>query len=230
MIYILHGEDIVSSRNSLNKILESMQDITRIDGKKESLEAVSNALSSSSLFSDKKTLVVKFFTKIKPQKDFMELVSRFESEANTEIILWDESEIKSKSTFDALNKAKVQVFSYPKMYYTFLDSYAPAPTRSFELLHEVLKTFEAEQVLYGLIRRLRHLLVLKAANYSEFSEFKNMQSWQLERLKKQADIWREEDLKKVFVELLALDEKIKTSALTMNLAQHLDIILLSHLN
>ena len=116
------------------------------------------------------------------------------------------------------------------MYYTFLDSYAPPPTRSFELLHEVLKNFEAEQVLYGLIRRLRHLLVLKAANYPEFSEFKNMQSWQIERLKKQADIWREEDLKKVFVELLALDEKIKTSALTMNLAQHLDIILLSHLN
>src|SRR3989338_3929462 len=140
MIHILHGEDIVSSRNHLNRLLEGAQNIVRIDGKKEAIGVISQTLSSDSLFSDKKTLTIEFFTKIKPQKDFIELISRFENNANIEVFLWEDAEIKAKSVLSAFKNVKIELFSFPKTYYSFLDSYSPAPIESFRLLQEVLKT------------------------------------------------------------------------------------------
>ena len=64
----------------------------------------------------------------------------------------------------------------------------------------------------------------------EFSEFKVMQPWQLGKLQKQSQAFSEADLSKIFLRLAALDEEIKTGALTLNLSKHLDILLLSDLN
>jgi len=73
-------------------------------------------------------------------------------------------------------------------------------------------------------------LIVKSDNYIEFDEFKKMQSWQIGKLKKQSEMWSEKQLKNAFVSFAELDEKLKTSALTMDLSAHLDILLLSDLN
>jgi len=226
MIYVIAGEDIVSSRNKLNELLAKKANVVRIDGKKGSVGDLDTALVSDSMFAGEKAVVVENFTKLKPESKVFELAARFEQDKNTDIIFWDEADLGKKKFADV----KVFNYSFPKSYFTFLDSYVPGSEKSLELFNEVLKTFEAEQVLYGLIRRVRQMLVLKSNDYPDFSEFSRMQSWQLGRLKQQSSRWSEDELKKAFLQLCELDEKIKTSGLTMPLSNHLDIILLSDLN
>ncbi len=227
MIYVIAGEDIASSRNKLTELLEGKPNVIRLHGKKATIAELDEALSGESLFSDSKTIVIEYFTKLSPEAKALELLERFEEEKNTDVILWDEADL-SKKKFSK----NVQVFNFlfPKFYYAFLDTFEPKSKKTLELLQEVLKTFEPEQVLYGLVRRVRQLLIMKSTNYLDFSEFKRMQSWQISKLKKQAELWTEDQLKSVFVSLAQLDEKIKTSGLTMPLTSHLDILLLSELN
>lgn len=229
MLYTIVGEDITSSRKKLSELIEGTPDITRVDGEKESLSSILTIIESNSLFSQKRTVVIEHFLKVKPLDKFLEEVLKFVKDLETDIILWDEEEI------DAKNKAKLKSaknfsFSFPKYYYQFLDNIYPSSHGSIGLLREVLKTFEPEQVLYGLVRRIRQLLMVEAGGYEDFSDFKRMQSWQISRLRKQADLWSEAQLTKVFLELAELDEKIKTGGLTMPLSAHLDILLLSDLN
>lgn len=224
MIYVIGGEDVVASRKKLIELLEGKPNVIRLDGKKATIAELDEVLSSGSLFSDSKTIVVESFTKLKPEAKIWEL---FEKEKSTDIILWDEADLLKKKFPKSV---KAFNFLFPKFYYVFLDSFEPGSKKTLELLHEVLKTFEAEQVLYGLVRRVRQMIILKSNNYSSFSEFKRMQSWQISKLKTQASLWSETQLKKVFLELAELDEKMKTSSLSMPLSHHLDIILLSDLN
>lgn len=227
MIYVIAGEDTVSSRKKLTELLSEKQNIIRLDGKKTTFAELDEALLGDNLFSDSKTIVVENFSKLKPETKVWELIEKFEKDKNTDVILWDEADLAKKKF---TNNVKFFNFSFPKFYYGFLDSFEPGSRKPFELLAEVLKTFEPEQVLYGLVRRVRQLVIIKSNNYSSFSEFKRMQSWQISKLKKQANLWSEDQLKKAFLELAELDEKIKTSNLSMPLAHHLDIILLSDLN
>lgn len=227
MIYVIAGEDIVASRNKLTELLEGKSNIIRLDGRKATVAELDEALLSGSLFSDSKVVVVENFSKLKPETKVWELVEKFEKDKNTDVILWDEVDLAKKKFTKSV---KFFNFSFPKFYYVFLDSFEPGSKKPLELLAEVLKTFEPEQVLYGLTRRIRQLLVIKSNNYSDFSEFKRMQSWQMSKLKNQANLWAEEQLKNVFLELAELDEKIKTSNLSMPLASHLDILLLRDLN
>jgi len=227
MIYVISGEDIVSSRKKLTELLSDKPNINRLEGKKASIAEFDEALVSGNLFSDSKTIVVESFTKLKPEAKVWELLEKFEKDENIDVILWDEADL-SKKKFP--KNVKVFNFPFPKFYYLFLESFEPDSKKSLELLQEVLKTFEAEQVLYGLVRRIRQLLVMKSNSYSEFSEFKRMQSWQISKLKKQAELWTDGQLKKAFISFAELDEKMKTSGLTMPLSKHLDIILLSDLN
>lgn len=237
MIYVIAGEDIVASRNKLTELLEGKSNIIRLDGRKATVAELDEALLSGSLFSDSKVVVVENFSKLsaqgrsalggKPETKVWELVEKFEKDKKTGVILWDEADLAKKKF---TNNVKFFNFSFPKFYYGFLDSFEPGSKKPLELLAEVLKTFEPEQVLYGLVRRVRQLIIIKSNNYSSFSEFKRMQSWQISKLKKQANLWSEDQLKKAFLELAELDEKIKTSNLSMPLASHLDILLLRDLN
>ncbi|OGH16707.1 MAG: hypothetical protein A3C30_01045 [Candidatus Levybacteria bacterium RIFCSPHIGHO2_02_FULL_40_18] len=227
MIYIISGEDVVSSRNKLSELLSGKENIVRLDGKKATIAELDEALLGGSLFSDSKVVVLEYFSKLKPEVRVWEILNQVQNDKSTDVILWDDIDL-SKKKFPK----KVQIFNFlfPKFYYAFLDSFEPNSKKTLELLTEVLKTFEPEQVLYGLVRRVRQLLIIKSNNYSEFSEFKRVQSWQISKLKKQANLWSENQLKKAFLELAKLDEKMKTSNLPLPLASHLDILLLSELN
>lgn len=223
MIYLIFGEDTASSRNKLSGLLTESQNIIRIDGKKQKLAEIDTFFVSNSLFSEKKNIVVDRFTKVTPQKEFFEKVQSFEKNPDTNIFLWEASDLTPKVK-SAFKTAKVFSFAFPKFYYEFLDEYKPNVS-SVKIFHQVLKTFEAEQALYGLIRRIRQLIIIKGGNASASSEFKSVQSWQLSKLERQANFWSEKQLGDAFLELTELDEKMKTGALTMSLQAHIDILL-----
>ncbi|HVT01703.1 MAG TPA: hypothetical protein VHE53_05775 [Patescibacteria group bacterium] len=224
MIYLIAGEDEINSRKKLTDLLVGKKNIIRLDGKKAQLSTVLDAFVAKDLFSVERNVVVENFSKIKPQKEFYEKILETESDKTLNLFLWEGDTLDTK-TKNALKAIKQFNYSFPKFYFAFLDSFSPNSKESVHLLHEVLKTLEAEQVLYGLIKRVRQLLALKSSNYGSFSEFLKMQSWQLGKLRSQSNLWSEEELKDKFLELIELDEKMRTSGLTMSLADHLDIIL-----
>lgn len=228
MIYILNGEDTVSSRKKISELVGGNKSYIQIDAKKQTLADIEVHLKTDSLFSEKKIVLIENFTKLKSQKDFFVMLNGFLKNANFEIILWEPVEI-SASIKQQFKDAKQFSFVFPKLYYNLLDNFVPNKD-NIELLHEVLKSFEPEQILYGLTKRVRQLLVLKGESYNNFSEFKRMQDWQLSKLKKQAALWTDKDLSVVFIKLCNMDEELKTGAFSLPLEKHLDILLVSELN
>lgn len=228
MLYVITGEDIVSSRKKLNELLELSTDIARLDGKKATIAEVEMALVSNALFSDQRKIVIEYFSKVKPQEKLIEHAKRVENDKDTDIILWDVTDPGAK--IRAVKSAKSFSYTFPKVYFNFMDGLTPANSSSVKIYREVLKTYEPEQILYSIIKRIRQLLILKSDNYQQFEEFAKMQEWQIGRLKSQASKWSEKQLSEAFLKYSALDEKIKTSGLTMDLSKHLDIILTQDLN
>lgn len=225
MIHVITGDDIVSSRNKLTELTSGHTNAVRIDGKKSSLAEIETALESNSLFSEQKVVVIEQFASVKPQEKLAELVSKFEKDKDTDVILWDEAEPSLKIA--NIKGSKTFSYTFPKIYFAFLDTLSPKDSKkTLDLLHQVLKTYAPEQVLYSIIKRIRQLLIIKTDSYTEFADFKKMQSWQIGKLKKQANLWSEEQLRSTFLSFAGLDEKLKTSSLTMDLANHLDILLL----
>ncbi len=229
MITILAGEDVISSRNKLNDFLRDKKNPIRLDGKKITLADIEMQLSSGSLFVVEKTIVIDGFSKFKPQDKLIEQLLNFEKDKSTHIFLWDESDPSAKLK-NSFKGTPILNFAFPKFYYTFLDTFEPGSKKTLELLSQVLKTFEAEQVLYGLIKRIRQLMVLKGDSYMEFSEFAKMQEWQLSKLRSQAARFQESDLKKIFIKLADLDKLLKTSSMTMPLQAYLDNLIIGDLN
>lgn len=227
MIYFVSGEDIVSSRNKLLELLREKKNVVRLDGKKNTLSDFEEALAANNLFSEAKTVVLENYSKLKTEAKLLELVEKYRDNKNLDIIFWDETDLSKKKypkDFATYN------FSFPNFYYNFLDTFTPNSKDSAMLLQKVLLTLNAEQVLYGLVKRVRQLMLLKAKEEKDSADFKRMQSWQLSKLEKQANSWTQNQLKKIFLNLAELDEKIKTSKLSMNLARHLDILIRSDLN
>ena len=158
MIHVIFGEDVVSSRNKLVEMLLGKPNVIRLDGKKNSIAQLDETLLSNSLFSDSKTVVVESFTKLKPETKIWELLGKFENDKKVDVFLWDDTDLGKKKF-----SKSVQVFNFlfPKYYYAFLDGFEPDSKKSIELLWGVLKTLNSEQVLYGLVRRVRQLFHMK---------------------------------------------------------------------
>ncbi len=229
MIHIISGEDVVASRNRLNELILEDANITRLDGKKNTVEEISKTFSDGNLFDSKICVVIENYTKIKSVDAFAAVIQQFGKNPDIKIVLWDENDpaLKLKNAFKNANYLN---FTYPKVYFNFLDRLSPVLSKDFlALLHEVLKTYSSEQILYSIIKRIRQLLLIKLDARTS-REFQSMQGWQTQKLQKQANLWTEDQLKSAFVSYVALEEMIKTSGLTMDLASHLDILLISDLN
>lgn len=227
MIYILHGDDNVSSRTKLISLIGSDSAVTKIDGKKQSHSEILDAMQADNLFSQKRTIVIEFFTKIKPLEPIISNLSQFNKDKDTVVILWDNASIDKRIT-DKIKGANIHQFSYPKFFYLFLDGLSPNNTgKSIEILGKLLNSYDPEQILYAMVKRVRQLILLKTGAYKNSSEFNKMAPWQAEKLKKQADSWTADQLKNFFIKLAETDELIKTGGLTVPLAKHLDFVLLT---
>jgi DNA polymerase III delta subunit len=230
MVYILIGEDTVSSRTKMLSLIAKDSEVIRLDGKKIAVSEVLDAFESNSLFTKKRTIILEYFIKIKPQEALFKNAVRFIKDPDTTLIFWDEQDLSSKLV-GVLKGANVLTFTFPKVFYQFIDGILPNNKEgSVRLLKVLLKTFEPEQVLYSMTKRIRLLSVLKTGKINEFSEAQKIRGWQLEKLENQAAFWSEKQLAGLLLKLAEADELLKTGGLSIPLSHHLDMILLSDLN
>lgn len=226
MLIIIDGEDTAASRLKLNELIDRNADVIRIDGKKQNTSDIENSVAGNGLFSEKKTVVIENYTKIKPQPKLFEVLAPYIQDKSTTILLWDTLVSRGKSV--GAKGILHYTFDFPKLFYTFLDSIAPnRQKQNIEMMHKVLLTNTPEQLFFSLSKRARHLMYIKSGNYESFAEFAKMAPWQIGKLKKQADMWDEGSLKSFVKAVADTDEQIKTSALSLPLAKHLDILIAS---
>lgn len=224
MIYILHGDDTTGSRKRLGEICEGTPTKT-FDGKSLLLKDLEESVLSTGLFEEEKAVVIENITRSPKKKEILAYLSTEKS--SFPIVLWEDRKAL-KTSFSSLKNVKVEQFLLPSFYFRFLDTLSPRNKKeSFNLYHELLQTYAPEQVFYSLLKRTRQLVVISSGARTE--EIEKMSSWQLSNLKRQLQMWSRQSLLSFYESLKQTEIKLKTGALPVSLAKHLDIVLLSKL-
>lgn len=225
MKYLLHGDDTTASRNYLSELSQGLLTVT-LDGKTISKKTLEENLVSTSLFGDKRIVVIENLLSKNPKKK--ELAGFLAVTKTTEMIVLLEDKKLAKTSLSLVKDATAKEFSLPAFYFQFLDSLAPKQgKRVFSLYQSLLSSYAPEQLLFSLIKRVRQLVFLSAGTASQ--ELSAMSSWQLSKLQEQLRAWDKNMLKKFYEELKNTEIKLKTGNLPTSLSKYLDILILSKL-
>ncbi|OIP57115.1 MAG: hypothetical protein COX79_03170 [Candidatus Levybacteria bacterium CG_4_10_14_0_2_um_filter_36_16] len=224
MIYVLHGEDAVASREKLQEFLKSTSNVFVFDLDKSSGIDIFNAFEAKSLFQDKKIIILQDIksTSIKP---FIAKILTFSNSKDTDIVLWHDDAI-DKRLLEKLIGAKVTAFTLPKYLFPFLDNLMPGNgSMSFETFQKLKEQVPPELIFYHIIKRIRVLLMLSYGNQNSFSETSSMQGWQIQKLESQLKNWDKNRLLGFFRNLFELEIGAKTSTLPLSFSDQLDMLI-----
>jgi DNA polymerase III delta subunit len=227
MIELIHGDDIVSSRNYFISKKNEYQDATSYDGSELLLDALFQILQSDSLFSNSKDIFLENF--LSSKKDSANLVKDLfmflKDKKQVNLFLWEATE-QSKTLISLFDRNSVKTFKTPSIIFVFLDNIKPGNTNSVSFFHNVLKNTNEDFVFAMIIRQFRLLLAISYPPERNIDEVKRLNPWQREKLINQARYFKLEELKKNYEKLYEIDFAYKSGQLTFSLLQAIDIFLL----
>lgn len=237
MITIVHGDDIVSSRNFFVSQKQKLKNPLEFAGENITLTALVQIFEGGELFTEKKAVFIEdFLAKRKASRDKDEILSYLAKYQDHEIFLWEGKEISAKS-LSIFKKAEIRHFKLPQSLFLFLDSLKPGNgTFLIPLFHKTLKNMEVELVFFMLVRQFRLLLALsqrhpvpersEGEGSRNIDEVKRLAPWQKGKLQRQASFFTAKELKNHFSRLYEIDLAQKTGALSLSLIQAIDMFLL----
>lgn len=227
MITILHGDDIATSRKYY-KTLQKKDD-PFFDGDRITLEDIKNAVQSTTLFDDSKTISIEnFFSKRKPSKEMETIIEYVKISGKDHDVLFWESKPLSKKTLSAFSNATIKAYTFPQSLFAFLEALQPENTKTLlNLYHQALTHTEAEMILAMLTRQVRLLLVISEDSANPIEEMKRLAPWQKSKLLFQSRQFSLQKLQNLHSQLYTLDVQSKTGGLSLPLSQSIDIFLAS---
>lgn len=174
MIYIFHGDNQFDSRQALNKLLEeySQYDQLKTDSKNVDLDRVNLFLQSSSLFAEKKVLIIEnFFSTNKSILD--KLIKVIKNSNDIDLIIWQDKALNA-TQLKTFPQSKVQLFALSNKLFGCLNAIRPKNLNGFiPLYKEVLKMGLYDLFLYLIKGNLRRQLT----TYSKFDQTKVKNSY-----------------------------------------------------
>lgn len=229
MIYFLHGDNLVLSRNKYNQLISQAKlekkEIISIEGKTVTLTKLIQSLESSSLFGhDKLIFIENLFTRQKSkEKDNITKYLKNEK-ISPDIIFWEKKEISGKTLRWLPKNWQYQLFKTPVIIFKLLDSIKPNNNQqTINLLHQCLKLNQPDMIFYMIIRQIRLLVLAKELGKKGIKAA----PWQIAKLLKQANNFTIKQLTNIYKKLLKIDISIKTGKSLMPLDWHLDLLVLS---
>lgn len=219
MLTILHGDNIVSSRNELTRLKEAAQgkDVRDIDGKDIPESDLRQAVESLSLFGNTVCIVLEnVFSPLGKKEKQMKLFAGILSEAavTVDIILWESKEL-SKTVLGYLDRAKIQLYKTPPIIFEFLDSLGSQNTKEIlTVFGTTVETVPVELVLYMTETRVRQLIQIKDGITPEKTS-----SWQAMRLTNQGKSFTMDKLLAMHNRLIELEYSYKTGKTPFTLSQ-----------
>lgn len=218
MITLIHGEDIVRSRNELLNIKETYtgKEIRYIDGKSTNENILTQALSSSSLFGNDTVVIIEQLfgslgKKIKVAESYISLLISHES--STEIVLWEDKELSKTIVTKFGKQTNNKLFVLPTMLFQFLDSIQPHAAKKLFIRYEELIRSEPPELVHALLsRRIRQLLFIKSNVQTS-----TMSPWQLTRLTNQSRLFTMNQLLQLYRSILQIELEFKTGSSYLSL-------------
>ncbi len=226
MITLIHGDDIVSSRNYFYSEKAKLKNPIVFDNNNFNLTDFLQSLSGKSLFAEGKNIFLDgIFSSKKISTDQLDNIF-FEinkPHSPTDFLIWEGSEL-GKTVLNQFPKATVKFFKLPQSVFSFLDGIKPNNPQNISLFHNALKNSD-ESFLFSMIIRQFRLLIDVGGNNGSIDESKRLQTWQRQKLQRQSKMFGNEQLKRIYNKLYETDLNIKTGVHS-NLTTAIDFLLL----
>lgn len=231
MTTIIHGDDIVQSREYFLTLKQKQESALHYDGGKITITDLVQNIEGSSLFGETKAIFIEdFLTKRKKtEKDAKEILSFIvKNSTSSNFVLWESKEIL-KGTLSLFKNSTVNLFKLPRNIFLFLDNLKPNNSKSLlNLFHQTIDSgIKEELILFMLQRQFRMLLVLSDPSVGEpIEEIARLAPWQASKLVRQAKFFDHQSLKKIYKKLYEIEIGQKTGGLSLSLSQSIDFLLL----
>ncbi|HWY78944.1 MAG TPA: hypothetical protein VNW29_01160 [Candidatus Sulfotelmatobacter sp.] len=232
MITIIHGSDIALSRKYFYDEKQKKSDTVLWDADKVTLTDLAQLFDGGNLFGETKYLFIEqLLTKRKKSSEFTSILSSLEKYADGHtIILWEGKEL-DRASINLFKNAVVKDFKLPQTLFQLMDTIRPEKGEMLiSLFHQTIKTTETEMVFFMLIRQFRLLIALTGngdtENTQQIDEIKRMAPWQKNKLKKQMQLFKPEQLLNLYHKLFQIEVGQKTGGLTLSLISAIDFFLL----
>lgn len=226
---ILHGENILQSRQELQKGLAlaqaKEQEIIWLNGKKAQLLDFKQALETLSLWPNGRLVIIENFfnqPQSKAKKEILNYLKQIAPETN--LVLWENKKIDGRK-LRGFEKTKTTYFKITPVIFKFLDSLRPGNSRQMlAFLCQSQQTEPAEMLFYMLCRQIRTLILAKDLGKRGLS---GMPFWMANKFLHQAQFFSLEKLLFVHQKLLQIDYEQKTGRAVMSLDFYLDLLIAS---
>jgi DNA polymerase III delta subunit len=221
---ILHGDNIVASRNALYELRRKYpkHEVIQLDGKSLTSTDLIQSLEAKSLFGQEKLVVVEnlFGGPASRRKD--ELLSYIKKSVPTNIIIWEKVKIDGRRLIPFL-EADIREFKLTSFLFRFLDSFWPKNTLySLRLLRETLVADPPEIVFWMLGVRIALLII--ASDLGERGLPSRLAPWQKQKILLQAKKFSLGELLKIYKKLLITDYLQKTGQSAFSLTSSLELL------
>lgn len=191
---IIYGEDYLSSRNYLNKILESSKS-TRVEAKDLEISILKQYLGNTDLFGESPIIVIYGLFSLLTSKKKDQLIKIILEDSSVSLILYEDKDVNA-TTLKKFTKANLKKFDIPPVIFQFMDNLKPnTPVE--------LPDLDAHFVFQMLVRQIR--LLLSAGPNS------TMPAWMAKRLLNQKKLFGDKKLLKMHQSLYLIDKRQKTS-------------------
>ena len=223
MITLIHGDNIVQSRNYYLDIKNQYKNIKVLSGDKLSMTDFVETIEGDGLFSTTEAVFIEqIFSKKRAGEELDAIIGYLNHDHEVPLILWEGKAIDKKQIVK-LKKVTTKLFSYPKILFQLLDAIQPNNGKQLvNLFHQATQTEAAELILFMITKQVRILLALQEQTLDSIDEVKRIQPWQKGKLQRQAKLFSTEQLIHLHTKLYNFDLGYKTGGLAAPLEASLD--------
>ncbi len=219
---IIHGENIVQSRKTLQQELDAARakgiEITRLEVKKLSPTELQENLGATSLFGTEKLFVIEELHSLPPSERKKLLIEILAEAADQQIILWEKRSLTA-TMIKKLGGPKNLEFKVSNDMFSWLDSLgSPNKKTTLQAFHKALKQEDEHLCFIMLARQVRLLIQAKDNEKIAGPPF------MISKLKKQSQSFTMESLLNLHSKLVQTDLAIKQSKLRLSIAGQLDLL------
>lgn len=218
MITLLHGDYIEASRNELAllKAKSAGAEVREIDGRTLDTQALTQALSSSSLFGGDCVVIIYGLLKALGRKTKQaEAYTAIIAASEATVYLWEDKEIAPTLVKQLGKNAAVRLFKLPTVIFQFLDTFAPSQIKKTLALYDAVVAADAPELVHSMLaKRVRQLLMI-----GDGVTPAGIAPWQASRLTTQARSFSMEKLRSVYTHLCDMEYAMKSGTSPFTLAQ-----------
>ena len=224
---ILHGENIVLSRQKLKEKVTEFKEKTKgevllFDGNVNLID-IQQAFQSLSLLGQHQLVVIENLFGGRKTKEKEKVIDFLKGIKPNNLIIWEAKKIDDR----VLNAFQGQIlkFDLSPAIFQFLDSLRPENTKSSLLLfHQTLKQLPPEMIFFMITKHLR--LLILASDLGK-KGLKNMPPWRQGKLVSQGNQFGLDKLLNTYKRLLKIDCQQKTGKTPFSLSSQLDLLIAS---